>query len=121
VAPPPVTPPVAPPVAPPLPPVAPPVAPKMVRTAPSVTPARVLTPDDDDVELLWAKAPSAPEPVLATIARPLTRPPVPVSPPAGPAKMMRGRSLSDLVSGADAEVDVDAILAKPAPPPPPED
>jgi len=108
--------------------------PKRTKTAPSVTPPKVvkldgrkvipLDDDDDDVASLFgppdppapkpASEPEPPEPVLKR--SPKVRPPRLGTPSEGAAKPARkGRSLSAIASGAETEVDIDAILAKPAP------
>lgn len=100
--------------------------PKRTKTAPSVTPPKVvkldgrkvipLDEDDDDVASLFG----SPEPEAAPVAEPRRSPKV--RPPrrgtsadATVNPTRKGRSLSAIASSAEADVDIDAILAKPAP------
>lgn len=62
----------------------------------------VIPDDDDDVSLLFKDATTASSPRRGTSTLPTTRKPA-------------GRSLSNIVTSAESEVDLDALLSKPAP------
>lgn len=103
---------------------APKVAPPKAKAAPKKAPkAEVKKPDpppkpedpfEDDAELdldaLFG-------PTEAEAKPPEAKPPPPEAKPQAPAKKIKGRSLSQI---ATDDVDIEAILAKPAPSPPPE-
>ncbi len=109
--------------------------PKMTRTAPSVSPVRVVKlddrkiipmgDDDDDLSSLFEPKVAKPKPQAPAAPpkkSPKVRPPRRGTPKAqGPAPKLSGRSLSSIASAAEAEVDIDAILANPTPPIPEED
>jgi len=102
----------------PVPPPQDPPKPKMVKTAPALGPVKMLQPevtltpsplvdDDDGVASLFGDAePTTPDP--RRVAPPIS----------APARTLKGRSLSAVVSHADDDVDLNALLTKPAPPPP---
>jgi hypothetical protein len=124
---------------------------KRMKTAPAITPAvpvelvgRKVIPldvddDDDDLSSLFADdppkapapkppAPEPPAPKSKSKPKPLSKPrPTPASPKRGTpavkaaAPKRMGRSLSAIAQNAENEVDIDAILAKPAPKIPRED
>jgi hypothetical protein len=127
---------------PPKPKVEPP-KPKMTRTAPSVTPPQTvrldgrrvipLDDDDDDLTTLFSgKKPAVRNPVNAPISGAAVEvhpedPPPPLKPkpkptprrgtpaPKKPAPKRAGRSLSAIAKNAEREIDIEAILAAPAP------
>ena len=111
---------------PPLPDVVPDVPkPKMMKTAPALSPVRVIQPDDqrvllDDDDGLGALFPDAAPPKDAL---PATTPIKPSGPPkpTTPHRVMGGRTLSAIAGAAEAEINIDALLAKPAPAPPTDD
>lgn len=117
------------------PPVVPePAKPKMMRTAPALSPVRVVQPDsivaipdddDDDLNSLFGTPVAAPvaAPEVPAVHLPRRGVPLAVVAPAAPASSAKlgGRSLSDLASKAPDEVDIDALLAKGAPASPPKD
>ena len=101
--------------------------PKRTKTAPSVAPPKVvkldgrkvipLDTDDDDVASLFGP-PDPPEAALVPEPKrsPKVRPPRRGTAADTSTKPVRkGRTLSAIASGAEAEVDIDAILAKHAP------
>jgi len=104
--------------------------PKRQKTAPSITPPKQvkldgrkvipLADDDDDLGGLFDDDPPPAKPEPAP--KPKRKAPRRGTPaPKTPAPKRGGRSLSAIAEGADDEVDIDAILAKPAPPIPNED
>lgn len=119
----PALPPKAPP-APVVPPTPPPQAPPPQAPPPRI-PAIQVDEDDDGVGHLFQESPTPPAPSAPPVVVPRRGTPAPAAPvaassqaPATPPRKPGGRSLSDLVGRADAEVDIDAILSKGAPPPP---
>lgn len=110
----------------PLVPASEPVKPKMFRTAPALSPVTVVQPDtaslihdeEDDLSSLFGAGHQPPAPAKS-VAVPKKGT---ATSSTGPAKKIAGRSLSDLVSKAGDEVDINAILSKGAPKQlPPED
>lgn len=103
---------------------------KMTKTAPALTPARVVQPDhlsvipdeEDDLAGLFGSDDTKSDEATPD-PKPTPKPGLPRKPlpSAGPARKFGGRSLSELASKATEEVNIDALLAKPAPKPPSED
>ena len=109
---------------------------KRVKTAPSVTsPRRVklddrklvpLDDDDEDIDALFWGESKKPEPEVQKAPAPSSevkrsrRPPRRGTAATGSTKK-KGRKLGDIIANADKTVDIDAILAQPAPKIPPED
>lgn len=108
------------------------VRPTPPKPAPVTPPSRVLADEDEDLANFFQSGPSkplkpipaaapAPAPVAAPVVAPAPVAPArrPPPPPVGPPRTFNGRSLSALAAHADAEVNIDAILATaPAAPPP---